>query len=50
MLYTIRIEEFNNKIKLIKGRAYGFHDTDYFLLIIKQAFDKQSNIPITLLN
>jgi len=27
----------NNKIKVIKRIAYGFHDDDYFILKIKQA-------------
>jgi len=35
---TSRLEGVNNKIKFIKRRAYGFHDTDYFILKIKQAF------------
>lgn len=32
-----RLEGFNNKIKVIKRRCYGFHDLDYFTLKIKQA-------------
>lgn len=35
---TSRLEGINNKIKVIKRRAYGFHDSDYFILKIKQAF------------
>lgn len=31
-----KIEGTNNKIKLIKRVAYGFHDDDYFILKIKQ--------------
>ncbi|NPV44732.1 MAG: hypothetical protein HPY70_12290 [Firmicutes bacterium] len=27
----------NNKIKVIKRQAYGFHDLEYFILKIKQA-------------
>lgn len=49
-IHTSRIEGFNNKIKLIKRKAYGFHDTDYFGLKIIQAFDNQSEFPPALLN
>jgi transposase len=35
---TSRLEGTNNKIKLIKRRAYGYHDSDYFALKVKQAF------------
>ena len=35
---TSALEGVNNKIKLIKRRAYGYHDCDYFALKIKQAF------------
>ena len=42
---TSRLEGVNNKIKVIKRKAYGFHDLTYFGLKIKQAFpgdtDKQ---------
>jgi transposase len=31
------LEGFNNKIKVIKRRCYGFHDLEYFTLKIKQA-------------
>lgn len=31
-----RLEGMNNKIKVIKRLAYGFHDDDYFILKIKQ--------------
>lgn len=37
-LHTSILEGINNKIKLIKRRAYGFHDLEYFSLIIKDAF------------
>jgi len=37
-IHTSRIEGVNNKIKLIKRIAYGFHDVEYFGLKIKQAF------------
>ncbi len=32
------IEGMNNKIKVIKRKAYGFHDIEYFSLVIKDAF------------
>jgi len=31
------LEGFNNKIKVLKRVAYGFHDDEYFILKIKQA-------------
>ncbi len=34
---TSKLEGVNNKIKVIKRKAYGFHDTDYFTLKVKQA-------------
>lgn len=37
-LHTSRIEGVNNKIKVIKRVAYGFHDPEYFALKVKQAF------------
>lgn len=37
-MHTSRIEGVNNKIKLIKRIAYGFHDPEYFALKVKQAF------------
>ena len=37
-IHTSRIEGINNKIKVIKRKAYGFHDIDYFSLLIKNAF------------
>jgi transposase len=37
-MHTSRIEGVNNKIKVIKRNAYGFHDVEYFGLKIKQAF------------
>lgn len=37
-IHTSRIEGINNKIKVIKRKAYGFHDIEYFSLIIKNAF------------
>lgn len=35
---TSHLEGMNNKIKVIKRRAYGFHDDNYFALKVKQAF------------
>lgn len=37
-IHTGKLEGMNNKIKVIKRRSYGFHDTEYFSLKIKQAF------------
>lgn len=37
-LHTGRLEGINNKIKVIKRKAYGFHDVRYFSLIIKSSF------------
>ena len=34
---TSRLEGLNNKIKVIKRKAYGFHDPEYFALKVKQA-------------
>ena len=35
---TSGLEGINNKIKVIKRKAYGFHDDKYFALKVKQAF------------
>jgi transposase len=35
---TSELEGANNKIKVIKRKAYGFHDSKYFALKVKQAF------------
>lgn len=35
---TGRLEGTNNRIKVIKRVAYGFHDPNYFALKVKQAF------------
>jgi len=35
---TSMLEGINNKIKVIKRKAYGFHDCYYFALKVKQAF------------
>lgn len=37
-IHTSVLEGVNNKIKVIKRIAYGFHDLDYFALKVKQAF------------
>jgi transposase len=37
-MHTSRIEGVNNRIKVIKRVAYGFHDPEYFALKVKQAF------------
>ena len=34
---TSPLEGANNKIKVLKRKAYGFHDTEYFILKVKQA-------------
>ena len=38
-IHTSRLEGVNNKIKVIKRKAYGFQDNRYFTLKVKQAFD-----------
>ena len=42
-IHTSRIEGVNNKIKVIKRIAYGFHDPEYFSLKVKQAFPGRQN-------
>ncbi len=37
-IHTGRLEGVNNKIKVIKQKAYGFHDLRYFSLKVIQAF------------
>ena len=37
-MHTSLLEGVNNRIKVIKRMAYGFRDSDYFLLKIKAAF------------
>jgi len=37
-VHTSIIEGFNNKIKVIKRKAYGFNDIEYFILVVKDAF------------
>jgi transposase len=41
-IHTSRLEGVNNRIKVIKRKAYGFHDPAYFALKIKQAFPGRS--------
>ncbi len=36
-IHTSKLEGVNNKIKVIKRIAYGFHDLEYFALKVKQA-------------
>jgi transposase len=36
-LHTSKLEGVNNKIKVVKRIAYGFHDLEYFALKVKQA-------------
>ena len=37
-IHTGKIEGVNNKIKVIKRKAYGYHDLRYFTLKVYQAF------------
>lgn len=37
-IHTSKLEGVNNKIKVIKRRAYGYHDLCYFELKVLQAF------------
>jgi len=41
-----RIEGTNNKIKVLKRKAYGFHDDEYFILKIKQACPGKETDPV----
>jgi transposase len=41
-IHTSVLEGVNNKIKVIKRKAYGFHDLDYFALKVMQAFDPKN--------
>ncbi len=38
-IHTSKLEGVNNKIKVIKRTAYGYHDERYFALKVIQAFD-----------
>jgi transposase len=40
---TSALEGVNNKIKVIKRKAYGFHDPDYFAWKVKQALPGQKS-------
>ena len=37
-MHTSVLEGVNNRIKVIKRMAYGYRDTEYFFLKIKDAF------------
>ena len=39
---TSELEGANNKIKVIKRKAYGYQDMEYFTLKVKQAFDNKT--------
>jgi len=41
-IHTSCLEGVNNKIKVIKRMAYGFHDERYFALKVIQAFDPEN--------
>ena len=41
-IHTSRLEGINNKIKVIKRKAYGFHDIEYFSLIIRDSFARSN--------
>jgi len=36
-IHTGKLEEINNKIKVIKRQAYDLHDLEYFILKVQQA-------------
>ncbi|WP_263859095.1 transposase [Shewanella algae] len=38
LLHTCRLEGMNNKIKLLKRMGYGYRDTEYFFLKVREAF------------
>ncbi len=40
---TSKLEGVNNKIKVIKRKAYGFHDNRYFALKVIQAFNNKES-------
>ena len=42
-IHTSKLEGANNKIKLIKRKAYGYHDEKYFSLKVIQAFANESS-------
>jgi transposase len=37
-IHTSRLEGINNKVRVIKRKAYEFYDLEYFSLVIKDAF------------
>ncbi|WP_345878572.1 transposase, partial [Shewanella algae] len=37
-LHTCRLEGMNNKIKLLKRMGYGYRDTEYFFLKVRETF------------
>jgi transposase len=37
-IHTSKLEGINNKIKVIKRKAYGYHDLDYFIIKVKSIF------------
>jgi transposase len=39
-LHTSRLEGINNKMKVIKRRAFGYHDLESFSFIIQDSFDR----------
>jgi len=41
-IHTGKLEGINNRIKVIKRQAYGFHDQRYFTLKVLQAFDPRN--------
>jgi len=43
-IHTSKLEGVNNKIKVIKRIAYGFHDAEYFALKVKQALPGRPEI------
>jgi transposase len=43
-IHTSVLEGVNNKIKVIKRKAFGFHDVRYFTLKVFQAFDPSFSI------
>lgn len=42
-IHTSRLEGVINKIKVIKRKAYGYHDNRYLTLKVKQAFAKENH-------
>lgn len=45
---TSIVEGINNKIKVIKRKAYGFRDFEYFALLIKSAFPGKASFFLNL--